>query len=169
VLGRQRDSWHRGLSDVLWRHRHVFGRPSYGNLGLVAFPYFLFVELLAPVVEALGLLGLVASIALGAVDPTFAVLFFALAYGLGIVISIFTIALEEWSYRAYGGLRERLRLAAWAMAEGAGYRQLTTVWRLRGLVKYLRGKNDWGVMTRTGFATSTPTDEATPTPTKTSG
>lgn len=23
------------------------------------------------------------------------------------------------------------------MAEGAGYRQLTTVWRLRGLVKYL--------------------------------
>ncbi len=169
VLGRQRDRWHRGLSDVLWRHRRVFGRPSYGNLGLVAFPYFLFVELLAPVVEALGLLGLVASIALGAVNPAFAVLFFALAYGLGNVMSIFTIALEEFSYRAYGGLRERLRLAAWAMVEGAGYRQLTTVWRLRGLVKYLRGKDDWGVMTRTGFATSRPTDEGPPTPTKTTG
>ena len=152
VLGRQRDRWHRGLADVLWRHRRVLGRPSYGNLGLIAFPYFLFVELLAPVVEAFGLLGLAASLALGAVDLPFAVLFFALAYGLGIVISVFTIALEEWSHRAYGGVRERLRLTAWALAEGAGYRQLTTFWRLRGLVKYMRGKNDWGVMTRTGFA-----------------
>jgi len=132
----------------------VFGRPSYGTLGLVAFPYFLFVELLAPVVEAFGLIGLAASLALGAVNPAFAVLFFALAYGLGIVISVFTIALEQWSYRAYGGLRERLRLTAWALAEGAGYRQLTTVWRLRGLVRYMRGKNDWGVMTRSGFATA---------------
>jgi cellulose synthase/poly-beta-1,6-N-acetylglucosamine synthase-like glycosyltransferase len=29
VLGRQRDRWHRGLADVLWRHRDVFGRPRY--------------------------------------------------------------------------------------------------------------------------------------------
>jgi cellulose synthase/poly-beta-1,6-N-acetylglucosamine synthase-like glycosyltransferase len=152
VLGRQRDRWHRGLADVLWRHRRVFGRPHYGTLGLVAYPYFLLVELLAPVVEALGLLGLVVSLALGAVDWSFAVLFLAVAYGLGIVISVFTIALEEWSYRAYGGLRDRLRLAAWSVTEGAGYRQLTTVWRLRGLVKYMHGKNEWGVMTRTGFA-----------------
>jgi cellulose synthase/poly-beta-1,6-N-acetylglucosamine synthase-like glycosyltransferase len=152
VLGRQRDRWHRGLADVLWRHRRVLGRTHYGSLGLVAYPYFLFVELLAPVVEALGLLGLIVSLAVGAVDWSFAVLFFAVAYGLGIVISVFTIALEEWSYRAYGGLRDRLRLAAWSVIEGAGYRQLTTVWRLRGLVKYMRGKNEWGVMTRTGFA-----------------
>jgi cellulose synthase/poly-beta-1,6-N-acetylglucosamine synthase-like glycosyltransferase len=152
VLGRQRDRWHRGLADVLWRHRRVFLRPRYGSLGLVAFPYFVFVELLAPVIEALGLLGLVAGLSVGAVDWPFAALFFALAYGLGIVMSIFTIALEEWSYRAYGGLRDRLRLAAWALAEGLGYREITTVWRLRGLVKYMRGTTEWGVMTRTGFA-----------------
>jgi cellulose synthase/poly-beta-1,6-N-acetylglucosamine synthase-like glycosyltransferase len=151
VLARQRDRWHRGLADVLWRHWRVLGRPRYGTLGLVAFPYFLFVELLAPVIEALGLIGLIASLALGAVNWPFAVLFFAVAYGLGIVISVFTIALEEWSYRAYGSLRDRLRLTAWAMTEGAGYRQLTTLWRLQGLVKYARGKNEWGVITRTGF------------------
>lgn len=152
VLGRQRDRWHRGLADVLWRHRGVAGRPRYGSLGLVAYPYFLFVELLAPIVEAFGLLTLAVSLALGAVSWSFAVLFFALAYGLGIVVSIFTLALEEWSYRAYGGLRDRLRLAAWSVIEGFGYRQLTTLWRIRGLVKYARGRSDWGVMTRTGFA-----------------
>jgi cellulose synthase/poly-beta-1,6-N-acetylglucosamine synthase-like glycosyltransferase len=151
ILGRQRDRWHRGLADVLWRHRDVLGRPRYGTLGLIAFPYFLFGELLAPVVELLGLLGLTAGLAIGAVDWQFAALFLAVAYGLGIVISVFTIALEECGYRAYGGLRDRLRLAGWAVVEGFGYRQLTTIWRLRGLVKFVRGRTEWGVMTRTGF------------------
>jgi hypothetical protein len=41
---------------------------------------------------------------------------------------------------------------AWSVTEGVGYRQLTTVWRLRGLIKYLRGRSEWGVMTRKGFA-----------------
>jgi cellulose synthase/poly-beta-1,6-N-acetylglucosamine synthase-like glycosyltransferase len=157
VLGRQRDRWHRGLADVLRRHRRVLGRPSYGMLGLVAFPYFLLVELLAPVVEAAGLLGLAAGLALGAVNWSFAALFFLAAYGLGLVISVFTLALEEWSYRAYGGVGDRLILFLFSVLEGAGYRQLTTLWRLRGLAKYLRGRTEWGVMTRKGFAVGTDT------------
>ncbi|MCA1689562.1 MAG: glycosyltransferase family 2 protein, partial [Actinobacteria bacterium] len=36
VLGRQRDRWHRGLADVLWRHRRVLFNPRYGTLGLLA-------------------------------------------------------------------------------------------------------------------------------------
>ena len=43
-------------------------------------------------------------------------------------------------------------LVPWAVLESLGYRQLTVYWRLRGLVKYLRRRKDWGVMTRTGFA-----------------
>jgi len=42
-------------------------------------------------------------------------------------------------------------LIGWASLENFGYRQLTVWWRLRGLVKYLRGKTDWGVMDRTGY------------------
>src|SRR5690348_3262490 len=56
VLGNQRDRWHRGLADVLWRHRRLFFNPSYGALGLLVFPYFVFGELLAPVIEATGLI-----------------------------------------------------------------------------------------------------------------
>jgi cellulose synthase/poly-beta-1,6-N-acetylglucosamine synthase-like glycosyltransferase len=152
VLGRQRDRWHRGLCDVLWRHRGVFLRPRYGNLGLVAFPYFVVVELLAPVVETLGLVVLIAGLATGALDWPFAALFFLVAYGLGLVMTIFTLVIDEWSYRGYGGMRERLVLLGFAFLEPLGYRQATTVWRLRGIVKYMRGRTDWGVMTRAGFA-----------------
>ena len=33
VLGHQRDRWHRGLTDVLWRHRRLFLNPRYGATG----------------------------------------------------------------------------------------------------------------------------------------
>ncbi|MDQ3430914.1 MAG: hypothetical protein M3467_01585 [Actinomycetota bacterium] len=39
----------------------------------------------------------------------------------------------------------------WAVAENLGYRQLTTLWRLRGLLSYARGSREWGTMTRQGF------------------
>ena len=42
-------------------------------------------------------------------------------------------------------------LLPWLFTETFGYRQLTVIWRLRGLVKYLRGRREWGVMTRSGF------------------
>ncbi|MDQ3091726.1 MAG: glycosyltransferase family 2 protein [Actinomycetota bacterium] len=152
VLGRQRDRWQRGLADVLWRHRHVMLRPRYGALGLVAFPYFVLVELLAPVVELVGLIGLGAALAIGAVDGSFALLFFLVAYGFGVLLTCLTLVLDDLSFPRYGQVRDRLVLVPWAVLESLGYRQLTAYWRLRGLVKFLRGRKDWGVMTRTGFA-----------------
>jgi len=151
-LGRQRDRWHRGLSDVLWRHRRVLLNPRYRSMGLVVYPYFVVIELLAPVLEALGLLGLAAGVMLGTVDRSFAVLYFLVAYGLGLVLTCFTLALEELSFHRYERLRDRAILLLWALLENFGYRQLTVLWRLRGIWKFLRKRTDWGVMSRRGFS-----------------
>src|SRR6185295_12547821 len=83
VLARQRDRWHRGLADVIERHRGVILNPRYGAMGMVVAPYFLFVELLAPVVELVGVFALLIGLPLGIVDVPFALLFLLVAYGLG--------------------------------------------------------------------------------------
>jgi len=160
-LGRQRDRWHRGLADVLRRNRGVMFNPHYGLLGLVVYPYFVLVELLAPVVEALGLVGLALGLLIGAVDWPFAALYFAVAYGYGACLATLTFVLEEFSFHRYEGLRDRAVLLCWSLLENFGYRQLTVVWRLRGLVKFLKGRTDWGVMKRKGF--SAPAPAVTPT------
>lgn len=152
ALGRQRDRWHRGLADTLWRHRRTMLNPRYGALGLVVMPYFLFVELLAPVVEALGFVTLVIAIPLGALNPRFALLFFAVAYGVGTGLSLVTFMLEELTFHRYDSRGDRLRMIGWALLESLGYRQLTVVWRLRGLWGWMRGRKEWGAMTRRGFA-----------------
>jgi cellulose synthase/poly-beta-1,6-N-acetylglucosamine synthase-like glycosyltransferase len=154
VLGRQRDRWHRGLADVLWRHRRMFLNPRYGVVGLWCFPYFVFVELLAPVIELLGWVGLVLGLAMGLLNGAFAALFFLVAYGIGAVLSTYSLLLEEWSFTRYTRFGDRIRLLLYLVLESFGYRQMTVLWRLRGLWKYLRGRTDWGRMERRGFSST---------------
>jgi cellulose synthase/poly-beta-1,6-N-acetylglucosamine synthase-like glycosyltransferase len=151
VLARQRDRWHRGLADVLRRHMRLAFNPRYGALGLVVFPYFLLVELLAPVVEIVGVLAVILGLALDVVDVRFALLFVIVAYGFSLALTVWTLALEQWTYRGYGKLSDRLFLLFVSLFEGLGYRQLTAIWRFRGLAKYTQGSREWGVMTREGF------------------
>jgi cellulose synthase/poly-beta-1,6-N-acetylglucosamine synthase-like glycosyltransferase len=151
ILARQRDRWHRGLADVLRRHMSLVYNPRYGAMGLVAMPYFLLVELLAPAVEIVGVLAVVLGLTLDVVDVSFALLFVLVAYGFSLVLTAFTLALEQWTYRGYGRLSDRLWLLFVALFEGVGYRQLTAIWRFRGLARYARGSREWGVMTREGF------------------
>ena len=151
VLGRQRDRWHRGLADVLWRHRRMMFNPRYGITGLFVFPYYAFVELLAPVIEAAGLVTLVVGLIFGVVDWKFAGLFYLTAYGLGTALTAFTLILEDISFHRYETFRDRVLLFWWALLENLGYRQLTVWWRLRGLWKFIRGRKDWGAMERKGF------------------
>jgi cellulose synthase/poly-beta-1,6-N-acetylglucosamine synthase-like glycosyltransferase len=152
VLGRQRERWHRGLSDVLWRHRRMLANHGYGPLGLVVMPYFVFVELLSPVIEALGIVGLVLALALGAVGWQFALAFLLVAYGYGLLLSGIALLLEELAPGRRQTVPDRLLMLVWAIVEPIGYRQLTVIWRLRGIVRYLRKQSDWGTMTRRGFA-----------------
>lgn len=152
VLGRQRDRWHRGLADVLWRHRGVAFRRRYGSLGFFAYPVFVLAELLPPVLEVAGLLGAVVALAVGSLDPTFFLYFLLVVYGYGLVLNGIALLLEELNFPRYPSVRDRLLLVVWMALENLGYRQLRSVWAIRGMVKYLRGDQSWGTMTRGGFA-----------------
>jgi len=103
------------------------------------------------VIEAIGLLAIAFSLIFGAIDWTFALLFYLTAYGLGTALTAFTLVLEDLSFHRYETFRDRTLLFAWALLENLGYRQLTVYWRLRGLWKFMRGRKEWGVMERKGF------------------
>jgi cellulose synthase/poly-beta-1,6-N-acetylglucosamine synthase-like glycosyltransferase len=150
-LSQQRERWHRGFSDSLWRHRAVLMRRRYGALGMVVFPAFILFEWMAPIIEATGLILFPVGIIVGEVSPKFAILFFSLACGVGFLLSMLSLLLEEMSFRRYGRVRDRALLVVWAVLENFGYRQLTVWWRLHGIVTFLRGKRSWGSMTRKGF------------------
>lgn len=156
VLGRQRDRWQRGLYQSLMRHRVMLFNRKYGRAGLIAFPYFFFLEMLGPVIEGLGYVSFAVTILAGRAEWPFVIAFFSAAVILGGALSLSAVALEELSFRRYARLSDLLRLFGLAIIENFGYRQLNAWWRLQGTWSALRGKEGWGKMTRKGFKTETP-------------
>lgn len=151
-LGDQRERWHRGLLASLFRHGRMFLNPRYGAAGLVAFPYYVLGEMLAPVMELVGWTVAAAGLGLGVLSLEWALLFAGLAYGYQMLLSLASVWLEQLTFRVYPDLRDYLRLLLLAMVEPVGYRQLTTWWRLRAFGRFLRDLGGWGEMKRTGFA-----------------
>lgn len=151
VLSRQRDRWQRGLFQSLTRHRKMLFNPRYGRAGMIAFPYFFFLEMLGPVIELLGYLSFTITVLAGRAEWPFVLAFLSVAVILGGALSLSAVALEELSFRRYPRMSDLLQLFGLALLENFGYRQLSAWWRLRGTISAIRGVEGWGHMTRKGF------------------
>jgi cellulose synthase/poly-beta-1,6-N-acetylglucosamine synthase-like glycosyltransferase len=155
TLSRQRRRWQRGLAEALWRHRSVLGRPRYGVLGLVAFPYFLFFELLGPLLGVIGFPAVAASLYFGTLSLAFVGGFLAVSVLFGTLLSVAALALEEYSFRRHRRHRDAARLLLFALLENFGYRQLVDLWRLMAFVDLARRKRSWGAQRRRGLGDAT--------------
>ncbi len=151
ILSRQRERWHRGLVAAMWRYKGMLFNPRYGRVGLIAMPFFTFGEMLAPLVEVVGYAITVGGLLLGAVNADFALLFVLVAWGYGMLLSLWAVVLEEVSFQRYRRLRDLGRLLLFAMLENFGYRQRTVWWRLKAFWSVFRQKQAWGEMVRKGF------------------
>ena len=154
MLGRQRDRWQRGLLESLTRHRAMLFRRAFGPTGMLAYPHFFFLEMVGPVVEALGYVSFAATVALGLASPPYVMAFFVLAVVVGVAMSLSAVVLEELAFGRYRRRRDLFQLFGLAVVENFGFRQLTTYWRLAGLIRAMRGRSGWGTMTRRGFGPS---------------
>jgi cellulose synthase/poly-beta-1,6-N-acetylglucosamine synthase-like glycosyltransferase len=152
VLGRQRRRWHRGITEILWKHRAMVCNPRYGRIGLLAMPYYVLFEFLAPVIELAGVVMVPLGLLAGAVNTDFAFRFLLVAYGYAMVVNLIALAVEELTFARYPGWRDLAYATVASALENIGYRQLTALWRVMGAWAAIRKKRQvWGVMTRTGF------------------
>lgn len=156
VLGRQRSRWHRGALETFERHWPMLFIPRYGRVGAIGFGYILLVDVLGPVVEALGYLLIPLFWMAGLLSVDYLLAFLAMSFTFGVVISVGSLALEESELRRFPRTRDIVLLSFVAVLENFGYRQLNTVWRLRGVWQYFRRSQSWGTMTRKGFGAPTP-------------
>src|SRR6266487_2606780 len=154
VLARQRGRWQRGLVAAMWQYRGMLFNPRYGRVGLIAVPFYTFGEMLAPLVEVLGYGITAAGVAAGVLNTSFALLFVLVAWGYGMLLSLWAVVLEEVSFRRYRRFGDLGRLLLFATLENFGYRQRTVWWRLKAFWSVFRQKQAWGEMVRKGFETA---------------
>lgn len=151
TLFTQRERWQRGLIDVMWRNIRMLFNPRYGKIGMIAFPYFVFIESLSPVVEALGYVVVAISWYLGIINWYFALWYFLLAFCFPIVLTGICILMEFVSFAWYASLRNFFKMLFCAVLEQLGYRQILVFCRLKSFYHWFKGEQTWKTNVRKGF------------------
>lgn len=143
ALAKQRRRWHMGLMQNIIKYRKMIFNPSYGRLGLFVLPYYLFFEMLGPVIELLGYLIVPLSYILGLLNIEYFFLFLLLAIVYGVFLSATGVFLEEITYRRYPGWKHFSRLLLFGILENFCYRQINSFFRFQATLLYFFGKRKW--------------------------
>ncbi len=137
VLARQRLRWQRGLAESLFLNARLLFHPRGGAAGWAAFPFMALFEWLGPLLEVLAYVLMTAALICGLVSAQAFVAFMLVAIGMGIMVSVSALLLEELSFHVYRKPVQLAWLLGAVLMENCGYRQLVAVWRLAGLVQWM--------------------------------
>jgi poly-beta-1,6-N-acetyl-D-glucosamine synthase len=138
----QRERWQRVIDETVWHYRNMWFNPRFGSVGLVGVPFYLVTEVLAPVVEALAVLTLGVSVALGVFDPvTFGVMLAAIAL-TSAALTACAVLLDDVQSRTYRP-RDLAKLLLLAPLDLFLYRPIIFWARLKGSWRFLRGDKEW--------------------------
>jgi cellulose synthase/poly-beta-1,6-N-acetylglucosamine synthase-like glycosyltransferase len=137
-LKSQRTRWQRGLAESLTMNLGLLFHPRGGTPGWLAFPFMALFEWLGPLIEVLGYLALVAAWLLGLISLNAFIAFMLVAVGLGILLSVIALLLEQMAFHLYRKPGQLGLLLLAVLVENFGYRQLLACWRLTGLWQWLR-------------------------------
>jgi len=149
----QRNRWTRGTIETLRKHRKMGFNPKYRSMGLLSYPYWLFFERLAPIIEVLGLLYFAILIALHEVRWDYTVAFVILAYLFTVLFSVLAIVSEELTYHQYKKKGTGFNLLKIAFLEPFVNHPFIVYAAVLGNIDYyFNKKKKWGEMTRKGIA-----------------
>lgn len=152
TLRNQRIRWQRGLSDSLMMNRALLFHPKGGAVGWLAFPFILVFEWFSPIVLVAGYAFTLTAVLTGLLSPPALLAFLAVEIGLGVLLSVSALLLEELSFRIYPKLSHVGLLFLASLLENFGYRQINSWWRLVGLYRWATGAQArWGEMKRKGL------------------
>ena len=152
TLSAQRRRWQRGAMQVLASNMRMVGNPRYGRFGLVGLTHNVLIDIVAPIAEIAGYILLPLFFLLGAINAAFIFAFVGLFILFGVFYSVMALILEEMELKRTPNASDLLRIGLIAVIENFGYRQLNSIWRIRGLWEFLTGNHSWGEMRRKGDA-----------------
>jgi cellulose synthase/poly-beta-1,6-N-acetylglucosamine synthase-like glycosyltransferase len=160
-LYKQRMRWHQGLAETLWFYRSMLFEPRYRMTGMVALPYYFFMELAAPVIKLFSILFVSGLVISGLLNQQWVLLMIiGTILVTTIIMSTITVIIENWSMHQSATNRDALRYKTfgdWAIlllsgiAGNFSYAFYRTFAQLNGLLNYFRKRQEWNKFERKGI------------------
>jgi biofilm PGA synthesis N-glycosyltransferase PgaC len=147
----QRARWQRVITETVWHYRRMFLNPRYGMVGFVGLPYYVLVEVLAPVFQVLSVIVMPAAWWLGMLDVReFLMFVLVMGFANGVLTNM-ALFLYDRSARAYP-MRDLLRLMVLGVADIFLYRPVLMFAQAKGLLDFFRGVKSWNKFERNARA-----------------
>ena len=152
VFMRQRIRWARGLVQTLNIHKNIFFNPAYGVTGMISFPYFVFYEMLVPIMEFMGIIVILIDVIFFEVNYRFLLVVTIFVYLYYVVLNLANILTDLLTRRQYPTLGQVFIMIRNVFLEPFVYHPINLYASLSGQWQFLRNKEQkWGTMTRQGF------------------
>lgn len=140
----QRDKWRRGMLRSSLRYWYMLFNPKYGIQGLIGYPGYLFLEILAPIIEFIAYFSVGLAYYYGILNGRVTILYILLAWGFVSYLTIANMAINLITFNRYKRLSDIFRIFILAVIETFGFRQFNVAVSTYGTVHYffnrLRGK-----------------------------
>ena len=148
----QRDRWARGLTQTIWKNRHIFFNRRYKSLGYFSYPYYVMFEWMTPFLEMLGIFVLPFATYHGAIDPKLILHVFIAYYVIGLVLNIVTITVEASTGGHYKNSLVLRKLVLVALIEPFFFHWVNSFLYVYGNIKMvILRQHGWGKMKRKVF------------------
>lgn len=160
-LFKQRARWHLGLAESISMHKSMMFDPHYKATGLLAFPFYLFFELLSPIVKILSLI-FIAYVSIQGLINTKWVLLMGILITLtaALIMSVVTVFIENWSEKQsaenrsalrYKSFADWLRLIFFSIVADFSFAFFRIAAQTKGLIDFTRRKSEWNKFERKGL------------------
>ncbi|EKB50722.1 glycosyltransferase family 2 protein [Cecembia lonarensis] len=155
VLIRQRVRWARGLIQTLNLHKSMFFKRKYGKTAFLVMPYFFIYEFLVPIIELIGLIGLIFAFIFLDFNGIYFLKITFIVYLFYLTVTLLSVLWDEWFYGHYASWKELGSLILKAMIEPIVYHPFSLYASLKGYWHFFMNKEQkWGNMQRQGFTTA---------------
>lgn len=145
---KQRKRWHTGLFQSLIYHNEMLFNPRYKAIGFISFPYYYIYELLAPIIEIIGLIFIIIAYLIELINLRFMWLYlltYIIFYTLFTVTSFCNRIYTE-NYKI--STKDFLKVIFYSIIENFGFRQLVNIYRIQAFILYRKNKSKWDKINR---------------------
>lgn len=147
-LRKQRIRWHIGLMQSLLDHKYIFLNFNYGLVGTFSFLYHVVYEMYSCILEIVGVIFIAVAYYTGFINIQFFAIYLIVYVGYSVVVSIASIILDNYLFKNVMTFKTIFKLMIFSLIECFGYRQLSSFYRIVGILQFNKRKYKWGEIKR---------------------
>ncbi|WP_052356644.1 glycosyltransferase family 2 protein [[Clostridium] dakarense] len=143
-LKTQRRRWQMGLIQSINNHKDMFIDKKW----FLAKSYFIFFELITPILELFGMVIITISFFIGLINLDFLLIYYLTIMIYSTLVSISAILLDIYVFKENINIKITTKLIVLSIFESIGYRQLISLYRISAFIGYSKNKHKWGSIKR---------------------